>query len=362
MTYTARQKIYVWLNAIVGLTVTKIEALRGIMELEDMLATGAYMGVEARRLITPEQEQLIKMGMNTPETQAMFQHMADKEIGVVLKDDDNYPNKFFGVKNTPPLLYYKGNYNLTQEQHTIGVVGSRQMSNYGKKATKDLCEILARSGIVIISGMADGVDGIAHKSALDVGGKTIAVLGCGIDVVYPLKHSWLYDQIAENGLILSEHHVGVRPNNYHFPKRNRIISALSDAVLVTEAGKKSGALITANYAVEQGKMLFVVPTNIDNALGAGSNSLLKTLQASMVLQAGDILEEMQIEEFKEEATDMQLDFTEELVMDAIGFGIEVHMDELFNIMKLRMGDLSGLLSAMEIRGLITKYDNNHYGV
>ncbi len=362
MEYTAKQKMYIWLNAIVGLSATKIESLRRIMDLDDMVRTGAYMGVEARRIIKPEQEIIIKNGMETAETLAMFSRMEEENIGVVLLEDSNYPQRLTGLREPPPILYYKGDYTILQHEKAIGVVGSRMMSAYGKKVTIEICQELARSGIVIVSGMADGVDGIAHKAALDVSGKTIAVLGSGIDVVYPSKHGWLYEEIAEKGLIVSEHCMGVRPNNYHFPKRNRIISSLSNGVLVTEAGKKSGALITANYAIEQGKELFVVPTNIDNILGAGSNAILKTLQASMVLSASDILEEMQVEEIKAEATQIQLDFSEEAIIDVIKFGIIVHVDELFSIMNLRMGELSSLLSDMEIRGLVTKHDNNHYGV
>ncbi|MFI3229583.1 MAG: DNA-processing protein DprA [Bacillota bacterium] len=362
MRYTPKQKLYVWLNAIVGLTSRRIYQLNNIMNLDDLVETKAYMGAECRNIITSEQEEKLKVGMHTTETDELFSRMEELDIGVVLEDDNIYPASLRTIKNNPQIIYFRGDFSLIKETKMLSVVGSRALSSYGKSITAKFCNQLSVAGLTIVSGMADGVDGVAHKAALDAGGKTIAVLGCGIDVVYPLKHAWMYNEIVKNGLIISEHCLGVRPNNYHFPNRNRIISALSDAVLVTEAGKKSGALITANYAIEQGKNLFIVPTNADNPMGEGSNQMLKRLQGSMVLSASDILEEMGVSEYRETASLMQLDFSEVKILDTILFGVKVHYDELFAVMDLKVGDLSGLLTSMEVRGLIAKTDINHYGV
>lgn len=199
-----------------------------------------------------------------------------------------YPARLREMEDPPIVLYCRGKLPAMDDCITVGVVGTRKADAYGEQVAYKLSFELAAAGAVIVSGMAEGLDGMAAAAALNAGGSTVAVLGCGIDVVYPRKHTKLAREIAQRGAILTEYPPGTRPLGHHFPVRNRIISALSGAVLVVEAGEKSGALITARYAVLQGKELFAVPGDVTSERSVGTNTLLAD-GASFALQAEDVL-------------------------------------------------------------------------
>ena len=192
------------------------------------------------------------------------------------------------IAEPPVVLYCRGNFPDGEKDFTVGVVGTRHADEYGAGVAYKLSFELAAAGAVIVSGMADGIDGIASAAALDAGGRTVAVLGCGIDIAYPRWHERLMREIEERGAVLSEYAPGTRPNGWNFPVRNRIISALSGALLVVEGGEQSGALITARYAVLQGKPVFAVPGDITNPRSAGTNRLLHG-GAELALSAEDVL-------------------------------------------------------------------------
>jgi DNA processing protein len=182
-------------------------------------------------------------------------------------DDPHYPTALRNLPQPPPTLYVQGRLDLL-ERPGIAVVGTRRHSTYGRDTTVSLVVGLVRAGYVIVSGLARGIDSIAHRTAIDVGGDTIGVLGTGIDVPYPPEHTDLFTLIAERGCLVSEFPPGTPPRKYHFPQRNRIIAGLARAVLVVEAPEKSGALITAHYALEEGKEVFAVPGPIHNRTGS----------------------------------------------------------------------------------------------
>ena len=191
------------------------------------------------------------------------------------QDDKYYPNKLKSIYDPPELLYCLGDIRLLNEP-SIAIVGTRNASNYGKRIAYNLSQELSKRGVTIISGLASGIDSYAHEGAFKNVGKTIAVLGSGIDVIYPKENEDLYKSIIKNGgLIVSEFPLGTKPEKDNFPKRNRIISGLSDGVVVVEAKKKSGALITADLALEQGRSVFAVPGNIDSQNSEGTNNLIK---------------------------------------------------------------------------------------
>ena len=191
------------------------------------------------------------------------------------QDDKYYPNKLKLIYDPPELLYCLGDIRLLNEP-SIAIVGTRNASNYGKRIAYNLSQELSKRGVTIISGLASGIDSYAHEGAFKNVGKTIAVLGSGIDVIYPKENEDLYKSIIKNGgLIVSEFPLGTKPEKDNFPKRNRIISGLSDGVVVVEAKKKSGALITADLALEQGRSVFAVPGNIDSQNSEGTNNLIK---------------------------------------------------------------------------------------
>lgn len=209
-------------------------------------------------------------------------------VRVLCYGEEGYPSALLSIAEPPVVLYCRGNFPDGEKDFTVGVVGTRHADEYGAGVAYKLSFELAAAGAVIVSGMADGIDGIASAAALDAGGRTVAVLGCGIDIAYPRWHERLMREIEERGAVLSEYAPGTRPNGWNFPVRNRIISALSGALLVVEGGEQSGALITAKYAVLQGKPVFAVPGDITNPRSAGTNRLLHG-GAELALSAEDVL-------------------------------------------------------------------------
>lgn len=212
----------------------------------------------------------------------------EKQIRLLTPGDGEFPARFRTLSCPPLALFCRGLALPDSEELAVGVVGTRHMDAYGERMTYRLSFDLARAGVQIISGMAAGVDGVAAAAALHAGGHTVAVLGCGVDVVYPRRHAGLMEAIAERGTLLSESPPGAFPARQNFPVRNRLISALSGGVLVTQAGIPSGALITAKYALAQGRPLFAVPGSVDAPLSAGANQLIRG-GAVPVFSAFDLL-------------------------------------------------------------------------
>lgn len=204
--------------------------------------------------------------------------------------DSRYPLRLKSIYKPPFVLFYKGDANLLSSDHkTIGVVGSRNYSSYGKKATEELVKGLVKEDFIIVSGLAKGIDTIAHKSCLVNGGKTIAVLGNGVNVYYPKENELLQQTIAKDGLLVSEYPLWLQSSKEHFPKRNRIIAGLSDAILVTDAKRKSGSMITVSRALEMGKDIFSIPHQI--GFDSGCNLLIKE-GAKLVESVEDILSDI----------------------------------------------------------------------
>lgn len=206
-------------------------------------------------------------------------------------DAPGYPTALRRLPQPPPILHVRGRTGLLGLPG-IAVIGTRTHSTYGRDATVSLVVGLVRAGYTIVSGLARGIDGIAHRTALEVGGDTVAVLGTGIDVAYPAEHDELFRAIAEHGCLVSEFPPGTPPHKWHFPRRNRIIAGLSRGVLVVEAPEKSGAMITAEYALEEGKEVFAVPGPIYNPTSQGTNRLIKE-GAALVTCAADVLRIME---------------------------------------------------------------------
>ncbi len=209
-------------------------------------------------------------------------------VGILTYDSEKFPERLKTIRNSPVVLYYKGRLPDFDRRLCIAVVGTRKMTDYGEQASYRMSYELASAGTVIVSGMALGVDGIASCAAIEAGGVTCAVLGSGIDVVYPREHKKLMDKILEKGAVITEYAPGTPPIGYHFPTRNRIISGLCQGTLVVEADAKSGALITANEALYQGRDVYALPGNIDGVNSAGTNKLLKE-GAKIVTNAEDII-------------------------------------------------------------------------
>jgi DNA processing protein len=212
------------------------------------------------------------------------------ELRCLRRRDEAYPALLAAIHDPPPQLFLRGQgESAILAQPAVAVVGARSCSSYGRSVARSLARELTASGLVVVSGMARGIDGEAHRGALDAGGITVAVLGCGIDRNYPAAHAELARRICERGLVVSEYEPGIEPAPWRFPARNRIIAGLCRATVVVEARERSGALITADFALEEGRDVLAVPGEITSALSDGTNALLK-LGAGPVTCSGDVLE------------------------------------------------------------------------
>ena len=220
-----------------------------------------------------------------------LKYMNENSIEIITIKDKEYPDKLKVIYDPPVVLYVKGNKNILNEK-SMAIVGCRQCTKYGENVAKKLSYNLSLNNINVISGLAKGIDSFAHKGSLLAKGKTIAVVGCGLDRVYPEENKTLFSEIIKaNGAIVSEYIIGTKPLAKNFPKRNRIISGLANGVIVVEAREKSGTLITVDFALEQGKTIYAVPGNIGNLNAYGTNKLIKQ-GAKIVTNMQDILEDL----------------------------------------------------------------------
>lgn len=352
------ESVLLMLNAVDGLYSNKqldlLNAFGSAQELFDnFLSSCDTAGKIISKTLYEEVSKKIKNGdiYNIPEKL----HKDGINVSTILSDD--YPEKLKDIPNPPTVLYYKGDFNLLDKM-SISVVGSRKCTNYGAKVARYFIKELAEKGFAIISGMALGIDEVAHKSALEFNAKTIAVLGSGFNHIYPSQHIGLAKIISEEGLLMTEFAPDTKPQPYHFPMRNRIVSGLADGLLIVEAGRKSGTYTTLNHALEQGKKIYVVPNDIFSFSSVGSNDMLKSLQGAMVTAPQDIFDDFGISEIKKEET-LQLDFGEQNIVDKLKNG-QMHFNDLLEKTSLSVGELQYILSNLEIRGIISKIAGNFY--
>ena len=220
--------------------------------------------------------EILESNKKIEQTLEIFEKSQKEDIKILSYKDSYYSKRLLEIYDYPIILYAKGNLDLLNSQKTISIVGSRECTEYGMKVTQRLSYLLSKHDYTIISGLAKGIDGFAHRGCLNAEGSTIAVLGCGIDYIYPAQNKELYNNILkQDGLIISEYPLNTRPNELYFPMRNRIIAGMADKVLVTEAGENSGSIITANIALEQGKEVYAIPGNITSKQSKGTNELIK---------------------------------------------------------------------------------------
>jgi DNA processing protein len=289
-----------------------------------------------------------------------MEKLEKNSVRVYTYHDREYPARLKEIYDFPPLIYIKGS--LTpQDEWCISVVGTRRATVYGRQVTEEIVEDLAKSKITVVSGLARGIDTIAHRRALDAGGRTIAVFGCGVDTIYPGENFNLAKNIVEQGAIISEYPLGTKPRPDNFPRRNRIMSGMSLGVLVVEADEISGAMITAHMALEQNREVFAIPGSILSPMSRGTNKLIQE-GAKLVLNCIDILEELNLTasvhqiEMKEiiPATD-----TEALLLKQLS-AEPVHIDEVCRGTGLPVSTVSGTLAIMELKGLVRQISTMNY--
>ena len=260
---------------------------------------------------------------------------------------DRYPARLLELSDVPPVIYAQGTL-ATAHPPAVAIVGTRAASAYGLRVARAIASACARAGVTIVSGLAQGIDGAAHEAALAVGGRTVAVLGTGLDVHYPRSHRVLQQRIARDGLLLTEQKPGDSGHGGTFPRRNRIIAALADLTVVVEAGKGSGALITADHALELNRMVACVPNAIDQVSSMGSNALLK-MHAEPILAVDDVLALLRID--RSTSTHVALDGDAARCWDALQRGAR-DIEQVAAAAHMRPREAAAVLSALEIDGLV----------
>ncbi|HEY47267.1 MAG TPA: DNA-protecting protein DprA [Anaerolineae bacterium] len=279
---------------------------------------------------------------------------------VLTWEDDAYPVRLREIHAPPPMLYVWGEVR-DEDRLAVGVVGTRRATPYGKAIARDIATNLAFNGVTVVSGLARGIDSIAHQAALDAGGRTIAVLGSGLDQLYPREHRKLAGSIAAQGAVISDYPLGTRPEPKNFPPRNRIISGLSLVVVVVEAGGGSGALITADFAIEQGRDVFAVPGDIHRSASRGTNRLIR-LGAHPLLDPDDVLEALNLELIARQELAPPKgpdDETERCILEALS-SEPLHIDELQQRCSLPISQITASLSMLELKGRARQVGGMHY--
>lgn len=272
-----------------------------------------------------------------------------------------YPPRLREIHDFPPVLFIRGNL-LPSDEISISIVGTRKATSYGKQVTEKIVADLSRNGITIISGLAKGVDSIAHKVALESGGRTLAIFASGLDIVYPAENASLARKIMESGALISEYPLGTKPKADNFPRRNRIMSGLSMGVLVVEAGDKSGALITADMALEQNREVFAIPGNIYSPLSLGTNRLIQQGRAKLVNSYMDMLEELNLAQVAHQLEIKELlpeNDTEIIILKQLGSDPR-HIDDICRESGLNTATVISTMAMMELKGLIRQTDSMSY--
>jgi len=293
-----------------------------------------------------------------------LQKVLDQDISIITIEDNIYPELLKQIHNPPYILYYRGTPFKEQDEISLAVVGSRKTSPYGTQVVEDIVTKLAQAGLCIVSGLALGIDGLAHRSCLHTQGRTIAVLGNGLDTIYPSSHTPLAREIiSSGGLIISEFPINTPSYRSNFPQRNRIISGLTLGTLVIEAGEKSGSLITAKYALEQNREVFAIPGPIYNSGSKGPNSLIRQ-GACLVSKAEDIINELNIGHTAEiiKAKKIIPNNEHEALILSILKHKPIHIDELIRESKLDARKINAILVTMELKNMVKNTNGMNYSL
>lgn len=295
------------------------------------------------------------------EVEKEYDKLEHEKVHFLTRMSKDYPTRLQNISAPPYALYVKGE--LPDENKvSVAIVGARECSSYGERMARQFSEVLAAEGVQIISGMARGIDGISQKSALAAGGKTFAILGCGVDVCYPSEHRRIYNEIQEQGGVISEQTLGSQPLAQFFPARNRLISGLADVVLVIEAKERSGSLITADMALEQGKDVFALPGPVNSQLSKGCHELIRQ-GAGILLSPEDLLNEMGIlyknknRNFEENKILLETD--ENMVYSCLDFEPK-NLGQISMITNLTIPVLLNVLFDLELKGYIQEVSKNYY--
>ncbi|MGI6374462.1 MAG: DNA-processing protein DprA [Anaerolineae bacterium] len=292
---------------------------------------------------------------------AELQRLDQEGVRMLTLEEDDYPKLLRSIDLPPPVLYVRGELTPADE-FAVAVVGTRHATVYGKEITQRLAGGLAENGVTIVSGLALGIDAVAHQAALDVGGRTLAVQGCGLDRVYPARHHALAKAITSTGALLSTYPLGTKVDAVNFPPRNRVISGLSLGVIIVEAGERSGALITLHYALDQGRETFAVPGNILSRASFGANRAIQRGEAKLITSVQDVLDELNLTMIAEQQTVREHvpDSAEESLVLGCLTVEPLHIDDIVRQTQLPAAVVSSTLLMLELKGAARRADHASY--
>ena len=359
MSDTSELPFWVALNLVRGIGPARFRALLDFFGSAEAAWRASEEGLDAAGLDRRALASLLT-ARETLDPTAELERYHASGIQILTWDDPDYPTYLKEISDPPPVLSLRGSL-VPQDQWSVAIVGTRRATAYGKAIARELAGELARNGVTIVSGLARGIDGIAHQAALAAGGRTLAVLGSGLNRIYPPEHRRLAGEVVESGALLSDFGPLTPPEPGNFPRRNRIISGISLGVLVIEAGERSGALITADLALEQGRDVLAVPGNINSRASVGPNRLIQQ-GAKLVTSAGDVLEELNMTLVAEQAaTQLALPATpEEARLLNLLTEQPSHVDELSRVAAMPVAQVTGALTMMELKGMVRQVDGMSY--
>ena len=353
------KRYWVGFNLVKGIGAVRLQTLRdyfGDLSVAWQAPENALLAAGLSPKLT---EKVVHMRAGVDLEKYMAQVMT-QGINILTWEDEQYPLRLKEIDQPPPVLYIRGTF-TTEDSWAVAVVGTRRVTAYGRQVTEELASFLAANGVTVISGLARGVDSIAHQSALKAGGRTIAVLGCGVDRIYPPEHVQLAGKIMISGALISDYAPNTPPDASNFPPRNRIISGLSMATVVVEAGETSGALITAQFAIDQGREVFAVPGNIFAPQSKGTNRLIAQ-GAHPMISVRDLLDVLDLTRVTEQRLVRKVlpsDETESKLMSVLSHE-PLHMDEIRNQTGLPIERVSATLVMMELKGLVRQVGGLNY--
>lgn len=350
---------WVGFNLVKGIGAVRLQALREHFGDLSLAWQAPLDALQAAGLSHKIAERVIQARASV-DLEGFMEQIAAQGIQVLTWEDEAYPSRLKEIDQPPPILYLRGEL-TTEDSWAVAVVGTRRVTAYGRQVTEELASYLAQNGVTVVSGLARGVDAISHQAALKAGGRTLAVMGNGVDRIYPPENRALAEQILANGALLSDYAPGTPPEGANFPPRNRIISGLSLAVVVVEAGETSGALITAQFAVDQGREVFAVPGNILAPQSKGTNRLIQD-GARPLLSARDVLEALNLTRVSEQRLVRKVLPADEVEMEVLNVLAHepMHVDEIRNRTGLPIERVSATLVMMELKGFVRQVGGMNY--
>ncbi|WP_099468885.1 DNA-processing protein DprA [Konateibacter massiliensis] len=354
------EESFYWLCQIPGIYRRKLKKLIALYQSPKHIYEMAKKEIRNISILTEEEQNALIIAKDSGEILENYHKLQEQKIKFISCNHPKYPARLRSIPDYPICLYIKGN--LPQDKPSVAIVGARNCSNYGKEIALSFAREMARNDILIISGLARGIDEYGHRGALLAGGETVGVLGCGVNVVYPRENKQLYEEMLQRGGVISEYGVQTQPRPMFFPERNRIISGLADIIIVVEAREKSGSLITADFALEQGRDVFAVSGRVTDELSKGCNWLISQ-GASILYSPFQVMEELGIKYEKNEKLLKKSNNLLERKENMLYSGLDLNpksLEEILYSVDLTYSEIMMTLVDLEIKGLIRETSKNYY--